>query len=63
MGNIAKRIGRAEGRLGLDQKPMTINIVWFGGKPVPPDERHDNTIVYYVPYEAIREQSERARRP
>lgn len=55
MGGITRRVARIEERLGLDQGPMTINVVWFGGVPVPPEERRDNVILQYTPYEAVRE--------
>jgi len=38
MGSLAKRVERAEERLGLDQGLIIINVVWFGGEPVPPEE-------------------------
>ena len=58
MNSIERRIERAEEALGMGQEPITVNIVWFGGEPVPPDERRDNTIVHHVRYEAIRKQLE-----
>lgn len=56
--NIARRIGRAEERLGLDQGPVVVNVVWFGGEPVPPEERRDNLIIRHVAYEVIQSQRE-----
>ena len=61
--HIERRIERAEERLGLDQGLTIINVVWFGGEPVPPEERRDNTIVRYIPYEAVPERSEGATKP
>lgn len=58
MGNIAKRVARVEERLGLDQGPMTINVVWFGGEPVPPEQRRDNIVIRHVAYERIQERRE-----
>ena len=58
MGTIAKRIERAEGRLGLDHGPTIVSIVWFGGKPVPAEQQRDNVIVRYVAYETIQRQRE-----
>jgi hypothetical protein len=64
MSSIAKRIERAEERLGLDQGLIIIiNVVWFGGEPVPPEERRGNIVSRYVAYEAVQERQERAGRP
>jgi len=60
MGSIAKRIERAEERLGLDQGPIIVHVVWFGGEPVPPEERRDNVILRHVAYESVRERLEGA---
>jgi sulfatase maturation enzyme AslB (radical SAM superfamily) len=54
MGSIARRIERAEERLGLDQAPIIVNVVWFGGEPVPPEQRRDNVIIRHVAYESRR---------
>jgi len=59
MGCITKRIERSEERLGLNHGPITINVVWFGGEPVPPEERHDNVIVRHVAYESVQKRWER----
>lgn len=61
MSSVARRIERAEERLGVDQGPIVVNIVWFGGEPVPAEERRDNIIVRYVAYESVREWMERER--
>jgi sulfatase maturation enzyme AslB (radical SAM superfamily) len=53
MSTIERRIERAEERLGLDQGPTVINIVWFGGEPAPPEERRDNFIIRHVAYESV----------
>lgn len=58
MGNIARRIERAEERLGLDQEPIIVDLVWFGGEPVPPEQRRDNVILRYVAYETVQRQRE-----
>ncbi len=58
MGNIVRRIERAEERLGLYQGPRIINIVWFGGEPVPAEEKRDNFIIRYVAYERVRKWQE-----
>lgn len=53
MGNIVKRVERAEEALGMDQRPITINVVWFAGEPVPPEQRRDNVLIRHVAYENI----------
>jgi sulfatase maturation enzyme AslB (radical SAM superfamily) len=61
MASITKRIERVEERMGMGQAPIIIRVVWFGGEPVPPEERRDNIIIRYVAYESIRERSESPR--
>jgi len=63
MSSVERRIEQAEERLGLDQGPTIINIVWFGGEPLPPEERRGNVIVRHVHYESGRERLEGAGRP
>lgn len=58
MSHLQRRIEQAEEALGLDQGPITINVVWFGGEPVPPEQRRDNVIVRHVPYESIQPRRE-----
>ena len=53
MGSIAKRVKRAEERLSLDQGLIIINVVLFGGEPVPPEERRGNIVSRFVAYEAV----------
>ncbi len=55
MSSIERRIEQAEERLGLDQGPTIINVVWFGGEPVPAEERRGNIIIRHAAYESIRE--------
>jgi hypothetical protein len=55
MSSIERRIKQAEERLGVDDPPAVIQIVLFGGGPLPPDERRGNVIVRHVFYESIRE--------
>jgi len=63
MGNIARRIERAEERLGLDQGPLIVNVMDFSGGPLPPEERRGNVIIRHVAYESIRERLEGVGRP
>jgi hypothetical protein len=53
MSNMERRIERAEEALGMGQEPITINVVWFGGKPLPPERRDGNFITRYVAYESL----------
>ena len=59
MSKIERRIEQAEQALGMGQEPITINVVWFGGEPVPPEQRRDNIIIRYVAYENVRERMAR----
>ena len=63
MNSLQRRIERAEERLGLDQGLTIINVVWFGGEPVPPERRDGNFITRYVAYESLEKRQERAGRP
>ena len=63
MSNIKGRIEKAEQALGVGQEPIIVNIVWFGGEPIPPEERRDNFITRYVAYESVRARLEGAGRP
>ncbi len=58
MNSIERRIEQAEQALGMGQEPIVINVVWFGGEPVPPEERRDNIIVRYVAYESVQKRLE-----
>jgi hypothetical protein len=58
VGSIARRIERAEERLGMDQGPIVITLTWFGGEPVPPEERRDNVILRHVGYETTQKRLE-----
>jgi hypothetical protein len=49
MGRIERRIEQAEERLGLNQEPTVVGIVWFDGEPVPPEEWRGNFIVRTIP--------------
>ena len=54
MGNIARRVARAEERLGLDQRPIIVEVVDFSGGPLPPEERRGNVTIRHVAYESVR---------
>jgi sulfatase maturation enzyme AslB (radical SAM superfamily) len=36
MSNLQRRIEQAEEALSMGQEPIIVNVVWFGGEPVPP---------------------------
>jgi len=63
MNRIEKRIQQAEEALNMGQGLVVVNVVWFGGEPVPPERRRDNIIIRHVAYESVREQMEKASRP
>jgi hypothetical protein len=44
--------------MGMGQAPIIIRVVWFGGEPVPPEERRDNVILRHVAYETIQKRLE-----
>ena len=58
MTSIERRIEQAEQALSVGQEPVVVNVVWFGGEPVPLEERRDNFIIRHIPYESIRERLE-----
>ncbi len=37
----------------MGEKLVVCDVVWFGGEPVPPEQRRDNVIVRHVAYEAV----------
>jgi sulfatase maturation enzyme AslB (radical SAM superfamily) len=63
MSGIERRIERAEEALNMGQGLVVVNVVWFGGEPVPPEERRDNVIIRHVAYEGVRERREGGGRP
>ncbi len=50
MRDISRRIENAEKKLNLSEKPVTIQIVCFGGE-LPPDRTEGNTTLHFVRYE------------
>jgi hypothetical protein len=60
MSRIERRVERAEQALSVGQEPLTVNVVWFGGEPVPPEERRGIITVRYVAYESTRKRLEGA---
>lgn len=58
MSHLQRRIEQAEEALSIGQGPIIINVVWFGGEPVPPEQRRDNVIVRCVAYESVQKQRE-----
>ena len=58
MSNLTHRVEQAEQALGVVQEPIIRRIVYFGGGPLPPEERRGNSTIRYVAYESIRERLE-----
>ena len=56
--SIEQRIRKAEQALNMGRKPLIINRIWFGGEPVPPEQRRGNIISRYIAYEALQTQQE-----
>jgi hypothetical protein len=52
--NIEHRIERAETALSIGQEPIIIEVVWFGGGPLPPEEHRGNIITRHVAFESVR---------
>jgi hypothetical protein len=50
MRDISRRIKNVEKRLVLNEKPITITIVQFGGQ-LPPDWTVGNMTIHHVMYE------------
>lgn len=57
--SIERRIRKAEEALSVGQEPIVVKVVWFGGEPVPPEQRRDSLIVRHVAYEAVQGGQER----
>jgi hypothetical protein len=53
MRDISRRIKNVEKRLVLNEKPITITIVQFGGQ-LPPDWTVGNTTYHLVHYDEIK---------
>ena len=53
MGNLIRRIERAESGLDMDQAPIIVKIVDFSGGALPPEERRGNVTIRHVPYDGI----------
>ena len=58
MNHLQRRIERAETALGVAQSEIVLNIVWFGGEPLPPEKRCGNLIIRHVPYERVQQKCE-----
>ena len=63
MSSIERRIEQAEEALGMGQETIITNIIWFGGEPVPLEERRGNSTIRYVAYESLEERTEGEGRP
>ncbi len=50
MSDIRRRLKKAEEKLNLNQKHITINIVYFGGRELLPDPTDGNITVHHVAY-------------
>jgi len=58
MSSIERRIEQAEQALGMGQEPVVVNIVWFGGKPVPPERRDGNFVVRHIAYKSVQKRQD-----
>lgn len=52
---ILRRIKKAEEKLNLNQKHITINMIHWGRGELPPDHTSGNMNIHYVRYEDVRE--------
>ena len=60
--SIQRRVRKAEEAVNLDREPIVCGIVWFGGEPVPSEQRQGNVMGRHVAFETIQmQQEERAR--
>ena len=50
MTNMKRRIKNVEDKLNLNEKPVTIMIVEYGGE-LPPDRTQGNMTIHYVMYD------------
>jgi len=50
MYGMNKRLKKAEDKLSINEKQITVNIVHFGGE-LPPDHTDGNITVHYVMYD------------
>ncbi|MHC4112869.1 MAG: hypothetical protein ACYSUY_17480 [Planctomycetota bacterium] len=55
MRDICRRVKNVEKRLSLNEKPITVRIVHFGGK-LPPDRTDGNITIHHVMYDEKAEQ-------
>ena len=51
--SISGRVAKAERQVGAGREPVVVNIVNFGGKPLPAEEQRGNIIIRHVAYESI----------
>lgn len=51
--SIERRVRKVEESLSMGERPIVCNLVWFGGEPVPPEQRRGNVIIRHVAYEAV----------
>lgn len=54
MSNIRRRLKKAEQKLNINEKHITVNIVYFGEGELPPDHTDGNITVHHVAYEGVR---------
>ena len=55
MSDIRRRIKKAEKKLNLNQKHITINMIHWGRGELPPDRTSGNMTIHCVRYEDVRE--------
>jgi len=58
MNTIKHRIEQVEKSIGIDQQPIIHEIVFFGGGPLPPDEKPGNITIKHAHYESMQAELE-----
>lgn len=56
MSDIHRRLKKAEEKLNLNQEQITVNIVCFSGRELPPDDTKGSMTLHYVAYEDVRKE-------
>jgi hypothetical protein len=51
--SIEQRVEKVERKLGIEDEPVVVEIVHFGG-PLPPEERRGNVIVRHLAYQGLK---------
>ena len=54
MRDVSRRVKNIEKRLNLNEKPIRVTVVRFGGQ-LPPDRTEGNITYHYVMYDKVAE--------